>query len=326
MPEKIRWGLVGLGKISDTFARDLALVSDAELTAVGSRNLDKANAFKGQHNSRYAFGSYEELFQCPEVDVVYIGTPHTAHAELAIHAMQHGKHVLCEKPMGVNQEQTTRMINAAREQQVFLMEALWSRFIPGIRTSYEMIQSGRIGTIRYLHADFAFYALDRAEEGRLLNPALAGGSLLDIGIYPIFLSYLLLGKPQEIHCISQFYKTGAEIQTAMVFKYTEAQALLFSGLTCNSEMKAEIAGTKGSIHLHPRWHESPGFTLELNGEIETVDVPKQGKGYVHEINEVHDCLRKGKTQSSLWSHQHSLDLVSIMDAVRIQSGIRFPFE
>ncbi|MBT8177588.1 MAG: Gfo/Idh/MocA family oxidoreductase [Eudoraea sp.] len=326
MPEKIRWGLVGLGKISDTFARDLALVPDAELTAVGSRNLDKARAFQNEHSSRYSFGSYEELFQCPEVDVVYIGTPHTFHAELAIQAMQHGKHVLCEKPMGVTGDQTTRMINVAREQQVFLMEALWSRFIPAIATAYDLIQSGTIGSIRYQHADFAFYALDREEEGRLLNPALAGGSLLDIGIYPIFLSYLLLGVPEGIQCISQFHKTGAEIQTAMVFEYTEAQALLFSGLTCNSEMKAEIAGTKGSIHLHPRWHESPGYTLELNGEIETVTVPKQGKGYVHEIQHVHHCLRNGKTQSPLWSHQDSQELVNLMDKVRLESGIRFPFE
>lgn len=326
MPEKIRWGLVGLGKISDTFARDLALVADAELIAVGSRNLDKAKAFGKEHHSRYSFGSYEELFQCPEVDVVYIGTPHSFHAELAIQAMQYGKHVLCEKPMGVNQEQTARMVNAARAHQVFLMEALWSRFIPAIDTVYERIQSGTIGPIRYLHADFAFYALDRDQEGRLLNPALAGGSLLDIGIYPIFLSYLLLGMPKNIQCTSRFHKTGAEIQTAMVFEYEEAQAMLFSGLTCNSEMKAEIAGTKGSIHLHPRWHESPGYTLDMRGEIESLTVPKLGKGYVHEIQEVHHCLMNGKTQSMLWSHKHSLDLVNIMDSVRVQSGIRFPFE
>ncbi len=326
MPEKIRWGLIGLGKISDTFARDLALVPDAELTAVGSRNLEKARVFQNEHRSRFAFGSYEELFQCPDVDVVYIGTPHSNHAELAIQAMEHGKHVLCEKPMGINLGQAERMINTAREQGIFLMEALWSRFIPAINTAYEIIQSGKIGSIRYVHADFAFYALDREADGRLLNPALAGGSLLDIGIYPIFLSYLLLGKPSSIQCISQFHKTGAEIQTAMVFEYAEAQALLFSGLTCNSEMKAEIAGTKGSIHLHPRWHESPGYTLDMNGEIETVTVSKQGKGYVHEIQEVHHCLRKGEIQSALWSHQHTLDLVSIMDTVRLQSGIRFPFE
>lgn len=326
MADKIRWGLVGLGKISETFARDLALVAGAELIAVGSRNLQKAKSFQAQFKSKYAFGSYAELFQCPEVDVVYIGTPHTHHAEMAIEAMKNGKHVLCEKPMGVNQEQTSKMAKTAAEQGVFLMEALWSRFIPAIARAYDLVMSDAIGSVKYIHADFAFYALDRDVKGRLLNPDLAGGSLLDIGIYPIFLSYLLLGLPDNIQCSSQFHETGAEVQTGMLFEYKNAQALLFSGLTCNSEMKAEIAGTKGSIHLLPRWHESPGYILEQDGECTTIMAAKKGKGYVHEIEEVHNCLRNGQTESQLWSHRHSLDLVTLMDRVRQKSGIRFPFE
>lgn len=326
MADKIRWGLVGLGKISETFARDLALVPDAELTAVGSRNLQKATTFQAQFGSKYAFGSYEELYQCPEVDVVYIGTPHTFHAEMAIEATKNGKHVLCEKPMGVNLGQTSAIVKTAADKGVFLMEALWSRFIPAIARVHDLIMSGTIGDVKYIHADFAFYALDRDVKGRLLNPELAGGSVLDIGIYPIFLSYLLLGVPDHIHCNSQFHESGAEIQTGMLFEYNTAHALLFSSLGCNSEMKAEIGGTEGSIHLLPRWHESPGYILEQGGESTNIMVPKTGKGYVHEIEEVHRCLRNNQTESKLWGHQHSLDLVAIMDRVREKSGIRFPFE
>ncbi|MDX1314338.1 MAG: Gfo/Idh/MocA family oxidoreductase [Eudoraea sp.] len=326
MSTEIRWGIVGLGKIADTFARDLALVPDATLVAVASRGLQKAEAFKDKYNARYAFGSYEELYACPEVDVVYIATPHSHHARVAIKALEHGKHVLCEKPMGVNSAQTSQMLNLAREKNVFFMEALWSRFIPAIVRAKELADSGTIGDIRYIHSDFAFYALDRDQEGRLLNPALAGGSLLDIGIYPVFLSYLMLGKPDKVQSVCKFHQTGAEIETTMIFEYEQAQALLFSGLTCNSEMKAMICGTRGTIYIHPRWHESSELTLELGDDRQSLPLPKTGKGYTHEINEVHNCLRSGKIQSDLWSHQNSTDLIELLDLVRSQNNIRFPFE
>ena len=176
MPTEIRWGIVGLGKIADTFARDLALVSDASLVAVASRSLQKAEAFKTLYSATYAFGNYEELFNCSEVDVIYIATPHSHHAQLALQAMEHGKHVLCEKPMGVNRQQTAAMLDMAKERQVYFMEALWSRFMPAIVRAKELIDSGTLGDIRYIHADFAFFALDRDRKGRLLNPELAGGS------------------------------------------------------------------------------------------------------------------------------------------------------
>lgn len=326
MSTEIRWGIVGLGKIADTFARDLALVPDANLVAVASRSLQKAEDFKSKQRAANAFGSYEALFNCSEVDVVYIATPHSHHAQLALEAMEYGKHVLCEKPMGVNREQTAGMLNRASEKQVFFMEALWSRFMPAIVRAKELVDSGTLGDIRYIHADFAFFALDRDPEGRLLNPELAGGSLLDIGIYPVFLSYLMLGKPDKIQSVSKFHETGAEIETSMIFEYPGAQALLYSGLGCNSEMKAMVCGTKGTVYIHPRWHESQELTLELGGEAQSIALPKSGKGYVHEIQEVHNCLRAGALQSKAWSHQNSLDLIEILDLVRSQNGIHFPFE
>lgn len=326
MHQKIKWGIVGLGSIAHHFVKDLLLVEDAELVAVASRNKEKALEFSVQYQSKYHFGTYEALFQCPEVTVIYIATPHSFHAEMAIEAMKHGKHVLCEKPLGVNRLEVERMVNAAKENKVFLMEALWSRFNPSIRKVQGLISENVIGDITYLHADFAFPALHRDPSNRLLNPELAGGSLLDIGIYPIFLSYWLLGKPKNIQATAHFFKTGIEMQVSMIFEYAGAQAMLYSGLQSNSKMEAEISGTKGSLFLDPKWHEAQGYSLELNGSTEHFELPTTGRGYFHEIVEVHKCLQNSEIESSLWSHQNSLDLISLLDNVRALTGIVFPFE
>lgn len=322
----IRWGIVGAGNIAHTFAKDLALVNNNTLYAVASRSLEKAKSFADTYGATNSFGSYEEMFKSDTVDVVYIATPHTSHAELSMLAMDNGKNVLCEKPMGVNMSQVQSMLKKAREKKVFLMEALWSRFNPTIRAVKKLVDTGEIGQIGYLNADFAFYGLNRDKEGRILNPELAGGSVLDIGIYPIFLSYLLLGMPKNITAQSKFYKTGVEIQTAMIFEYENAQSMLFSGLSSNSEMKAEIAGSLGSIFIKPRWHETTGYILEKGDEVKDIDVGKLGKGYTYEIEEVQRCLESGKLESDLWSHQNSMDLCTLMDSVRKEAGISFPFE
>ena len=326
MGQKVRWGIIGLGNIARNFIKDLLLVEEAQIYAVASRDLGKAKAFADEHQAPNAFGSYKELFECKEVDVVYIATPHTLHSELSIMAMNHGKHVLCEKPMGVNSDELKKMIVAAQDNKVFLMEALWSRFNPTIKKVKDLVDTGEIGPLAYVHADFAFYALDRDFKGRVLNPLLAGGSLLDIGIYPIFLSYLLLGKPEQILSTSNFHPNGAEIQTSMIFKYPKSQAILYSGFTSRSEMKAEISGEKGTIYIPARWHEAQGYTIERNNELEEFRLPTTGRGYFYEINEVHSCIGQGKMESDLWSHQNSVDLISIMDTVRKQNGIVFPFE
>ncbi|UCD62058.1 MAG: Gfo/Idh/MocA family oxidoreductase [Flavobacteriaceae bacterium] len=326
MKEKIRWGIVGLGNIAQKFVDDLKLLADGELIAVASRDLEKAKNFGTMNNANYAFGSYQELFNCKEVDVVYIATPHTSHTELSIKAMKQGRNVLCEKPMGINKDEVEKMIAIARENKVFLMEALWSRFNPSIRKVKDLLDDGIIGDIAYIHADFAFYALDRDENGRLLNPALAGGSLLDIGIYPIFLAYLILGYPEKILATSKIYKTGVDIQTSMIFEYPNAQAILYSGLTSDSEMKAQISGSEGTVYLAPRWHETQEFSIEKKDELEKFQLPKKGKGYEYEIEEVHRCLKNGALESDLWSLNHTFDLIRIMDDIREQTGVVFPFE
>jgi len=326
MNDTIGWGILGPGKIAQSFANDLKLVAGGNLVAAASRNLERAQTFASEYDATYAFGSYEELFTCDAVDVIYIATPHTGHMEWAIKAMQAGKHVLCEKPLGINTSEVEQMITVAAANKVFLMEALWSRFNPSLKKIKQFVAESHIGAISYIHADFAFYGLDRAIESRILNVDLAGGSILDIGIYPIFLAYLILGKPNSIQAVSNFHKKGAEIQTSMIFQYDNAQAILYSGLTSNSKMRAEIQGSTGAFYIDPRWHETQGFVVLKDGEEERFDLPTLGKGYSHEIEEVHNCLKKGKLQSDYWSHQNSVDLINLLDAVREASGVVFPFE
>lgn len=324
--EQIKWGIVGPGKIAAHFAHDLNLVDQATISAVASRNKKRAQDFGNDFGVEHVFDSYEELFRSDVVDVIYIATPHVFHKSLAISAMEHGKHVLCEKPMGVNLAEVKEMITTAKANNVFLMEALWSRFHPSILQVKNKVDKGVLGSLRYINADFAFYGMDKGAESRLLNPELAGGSLLDIGIYPVFLSYLLFGMPNNISAKAKILENGLETQVSMIMDYEEGQALLYSSLEHSSRMSAEIAGELGNIYLDPRWHETNGFTLELNGDLKRYDLPKWGKGYTHEIEEVHKCLEKGVLESELWSHQNSLDLITLLDQVRSLTGIHFPFE
>jgi len=326
MERKIKWGIIGPGNIARRFALDLKLVDDALISAVASRSLDKARGFANEFGIENTYGSYEALFTSDTSDIVYIATPHNFHKDLAIKAMQAGKHVLCEKPLGINKAEVEELVQQARLNNAFLMEGLWSRFNPSIRKVKQLVDEGAIGDISYLHADFAFYGMDRDEGSRVLNLDLASGSLLDIGIYPIFLSYLLLGKPNDISAHSNFHPNGTEVQTSMIFQYSNAQCILYSGITSSSAMKAEISGTTGEIYLNPRWHEAKGYALVKNNEAQEVHVPIQGNGFVHEIEEVHKCLKSNKLESELWSHQNSLDLVELMDTVRNRAGIKFPFE
>ena len=326
MANSVGWGIIGLGNIAQKFAKDLSLINDAALMAVASRSIQKAIAFKDEFKVPTAFDSYEALFKCEEVEVVYIALPHTEHLKWSIMAMEHGKHVLCEKPLGVNLGQVQQMINASKKHNVFLMEALWSRFIPAIQNAKELVEEGEIGSIGYMHADFAFFGLDRNREGRLLNPALAGGSLLDIGIYPVFLAYLMLGIPDKIEASAKYIETGAEIQIAMQFTYPAAHALLFSGLSANSSMEASISGSDGTIVIHSRWHEAQGLSVIKNNKTEKIHLPTVGKGYTYEIEEVHRCLVNKQIESDLWSHRNSLELIGLLDKIRATAGITFPFE
>ncbi|MEK6154051.1 Gfo/Idh/MocA family oxidoreductase [Flavobacteriaceae bacterium 3-367] len=326
MAKKIKWGIVGLGRIAKLFADDLTLVQRAELVAVASTDRERAKVFAAQYGVPNHYDSYDALFKDGEVDVVYVATFHHTHAAVSIAAMDQKKHVLCEKPIAITAKEAKEMIRASKRNKVFFMEAFWSRFNPSIAKVKELVAAGALGKVRYINAEFTFYKLDDDPNARSLNIALAGGSLLDMGVYPIFLSYLLLGKPREIMAKSKFFHTGAEIQTSMIFDYGEAQALLYSGFANNTDMKAKICGEEGELFIHPIWHETQGFTLVRHGKKKKYELPTLGKGFSHEIMEVNQCVENRKQESDFWSHKNSLELITIVDAVREKAGIHFPFK
>ena len=325
--KKIRWGIVGLGRIAKLFVEDLKLIQEAEVAAVASTNLERAKKFANHHGCTTYYGSYAELFQDANIDIVYVATLHHTHAEVSVAAMNAGKHVLCEKPVAVNKIQTLKMIEAADNNKVFFMEAFWSRFNPSIEKIKSLVEGGEIGKLRYLNAEFSFYKLDDDPDQRSLNVDLAGGSLLDMGVYTIFLSYLLFGRPKEILARSQFdERTGAEIQTSMLLQYENAQAILYSGFANNTDMRAKIGGEEGEIFIEPIWHETQGFTLKKQGWEKYEYLPTLGKGFTHEIMECHRCVSRGNLQSAKWSHKNSFELISIVDEIRKQAGIHYSFD
>ena len=317
----IKWGIIGLGNIANQFAKDLALVPEAELVAVGSRNMEKAADFAQKYEAKRAYNNYDQLIQDSEVDIVYIATPHDSHADLTIKSLNAGKHVLCEKPVALNKEETEQMIAAAKKNQRFFMEAFWTRFNPSIRELYKKVTQKEIGEIRYINADFAFNIGEAT--GRMINPALGGGSLMDMGVYPLFLSYLILGIPNKILATANFYESGADQQTSIILQYDKAQCILHSSFVSPSNMQAIVSGEEGRIQINSIWHETQSYALIKNNHRVDYHFPTIGKGFTYEIEECHACIHDQKIQSDLWSHQDSLNLISIVDEVRQQTGLVF---
>ena len=326
MTRDIKWGIVGLGNIAHQFCEDLSLVEQATIYAVASRSKEKSEAFAKKYGAIKNYDSYDALFKDPDVDIVYIATPHDSHAELSIAAMNHGKHVLCEKPLAVNSVQVKSMIEASKANKVYLMEAFWTRFNPSIVEIKEKIAQGVIGDIVHIKADFSFPQNLEDEHGRNLNMALAGGALLDMGPYPVFLAYLLLGIPNDIKASAQFHETGADIQTSAVFNYDDAQAMLYTGFCHESDMIARIYGTKGEIHIDRIWHEAQGYSIIKEGEKVDFSKPTIGKGFAHEIISCQDHLMSNARENKLWALSDSLNVIGLLDKIRTSIGLKYPFE
>jgi len=322
MSSKINWGIIGLGGIAHKFTTDLLLVENCTLEAVASRNLKKAEAFSNQYNSNNFYGSYEELLQNKLVTIVYIATPNNSHEHYTILALKHKKAVLCEKPFAINKKQVFNMIEASKNNTLFLMEAMWTRFNPSIKEIKRIIDNGEIGKIKYINADFSFKANTSIQ--RLYDKELGGGSLLDIGIYPVFLAYLLLGIPTEINAKAHFYESGVDSQLAMLFNYKNAQAVLFSSFNSTSKRIVKISGTLGEIIIDMPWNETASFSIQLNNETEKIiTLPTIGRGYSHQIMECNLCLQQHKVESNTWSHQNSLELITLLDAIRQEINLTY---
>jgi predicted dehydrogenase len=325
MNQKIKWGIIGLGHIAHNFAEELINITDVELVAVASRTLDKAEEFAVKYCVSKAYGSYDEIINDPNVDILYIATPHNSHAQIAIQALQNNKHVLCEKPIALHYKDALQMVATAKKYNNFLMEAFWTRFNPTFREVLQKVKNGEIGTVNYINADFAFQS-NNLEKGRMVELALGGGALMDIGVYPLFLTYIFLGMPKEILAKANFHPQGADMQTSMLLQYDTAQAVLYAGLLSNSNMKASIMGTKGRININRIWHMAQSYTLIKDNQETTFDLPTIGRGFTYEILECNKCLRENKIESPDWSHQNSLDLMQIIESVKKEIGLEYAVE
>jgi predicted dehydrogenase len=327
MSRKIRWGILGCGNIANKFAEDLRWVADADLMAVASRDHKKAIDFSTRHNAKLAFGSYDELVSSPAVDAIYIATPHGLHREHALLCIEHKKAVLCEKAFALNSVDAKEMIDAARTKGVFIMEAFWTKFLPQYKMVLSLIESNKIGEIKFIQADFGFKA-STPPSPRLYEPHLGGGALLDIGIYPVFLAISLLGKPVEVFATMKPFPSGVDQQIAVVLKFESgALASLSATFEAVTPVEATIAGSEGIIRMTNRFHNASG-NVELIKNSGAVDIGpihrEQGHGYQFEARHVGDCLRKNLIESPVMRHDNTLLLMETLDNIRAVCGIRYP--
>lgn len=321
----INWGILGLGKVAEKFAADLLLSKDAKLAAVASRDKTKAEAFGEKFHAAYFYDSYDALVQNPEIDIVYIATPHSFHFEHCMLCLKNGKSVLCEKPMGMNFGEVNAMIAEATKRKLFLMEAMWTRFIPATEKLINLLQEKIIGELSYIRADFGFKST-AAPESRVFNKALGGGALLDIGIYPLYLSLITLGIPTEIKAVAKKTNQGVDSFSAQLLSYAHgAKAILESTTEADTPVEAIIYGSKGKIKLFSRFHHCEHIAIFRHGEAEkSLQIPYIGNGYFHEIEEVNHCLFAGAKESDKMPHQMSLNLIKLMDKIRKQTDLHYP--
>lgn len=325
--ETIRWGIIGTGNIADKFATGVHFLKDAEVLAVGSRQQASADAFGNKHDIPRRYDSYEALVHDSDVDVIYVGTPHSFHAENVMLCLNARKPVLCEKPFAINAREAEACIQLAEEKGLFLMEAIWTRYIPAIVKLRELVNEGLIGSIKLIQADFAFHLPFNAEH-RLYNPALGGGSLLDVGIYPITFTTMLLGHPKAVHAHADIGQSGIDEQATMLFEYENgAAALLSSGIHAEMPNDALVKGTKGYIRVHSPMWVPERLSLHLHGQEEQVlDIPYEGNGYNYEAAEVAACLQAGKIESDMMPHAETLATMRLMDSIRESWGMKYPQE
>ena len=325
MSKIYNWAILGCGRIARKFSSDLKFLPNARRYATASRDIQKAKDFASEFGFEKAFGSYDEMLADPAVDAVYIATPHAYHHDHALLCLRHKKAVLCEKSFAINKPEVEEMIACARENNTFLMEAFWTMFQPSFNQAMKIIRSGELGAVKTVRSDFAFHAPFNPE-GRLYNLALGGGSLLDIGIYPVFAALTALGKPDRIKTFADFSSTGSEKSISMIFKYRNGEmANLTSSFSAFSPTQTEYWCERGYLVLNPRWFAPTNITLRReNGEIETFHSEhKDGFGYQYEAAHVMECLDTGKIESDKMSWQLSLDLMETLDRVRIDAGIFF---
>lgn len=322
MEKPFNWGIIGLGRIARKFAEDLRLLPNARLHAVASTSLERARDFADGYGAAHAFGRYKDIVSCSGLDAVYVATPHVLHAGNALLCLEHGIPVLCEKPFAMNLIEARQMVNAAHRNRAFLMEALWTRFIPAVDYALALAEQGEIGRVHTVKADFG-YNMPFDPHSRVYNKALGGGSLLDIGIYPALLALFVLGKPlpEDVLAAATFTQTEVDESCAFTFRYPGNQlAIGHSTVAANTPVEAWLYGTDGAIYLHPRWHHTQKITVSRYEDREEtrreVEFPYEGWGYHFEAAHVMECVSNGLLESDRAPLDFTLDLMETLDTIR----------
>ena len=322
----VRWGIAGPGAIADGFANGLAELPDARLVAVGSRALERAKVFADRHGGARAYGSYAAMAADPEVDAVYVATVQSRHMEDTLMFLEAGKHVLCEKPFALNEAQGRRMIDTARANGVFVMEALWSRFLPAYVKIRELVAEGAIGTPNYVEAEFGFIR-EFDPTHRLFDLAQGGGSLLDLGIYPIHLAQMVLGEPDRVRAVGHLGASGVDECTAAVLGFPSGGvAVVKSALNTNMTFTGRVCGTEGTIEVPVIFHCPNSLVLSRGRDRTDIPCPIDGQGLKYQAVEVHRCIREGLLESPVMPHRDTLAMARTMDAIRSAIGLVYPGE
>jgi dihydrodiol dehydrogenase / D-xylose 1-dehydrogenase (NADP) len=326
--ETIRWGILSTGWIASQLAQAITDQPDAEIAAVGSRTQASADEFGAKWNVPRRYGSYEALANDPDVDVIFIGTPHTFHYENMLLCLNAGKHVLCEKPITINAAQAEECINLARQKGLFLMEAMWMRFLPAIRALNDWLGEGRLGDIRLVQADFSI-VVPYNPSHRLYDPYLGGGALLDLGIYPISFTHMILGTPDRMFSHAHLGQTHVDELATMIFAYDGGQsAVLTTSQRLVQPVEARVVGTEGYARVHHPFFKAQRFSVKVGeeGQEQVFDYPYESNGYIHEVRAVGEYLRAGRLESDLMPLDESLAIMRLMDELRAAWGVYYPGE
>jgi len=324
----IRWGIVGTGGIAAAFAGDLQLMPDASLAAVGSRSQASADEFGDRFDVPQRHASYDALVNDPAVDAVYVATPHPGHYDAAMAAIEAGKAVLVEKPFTLNAKEAQSLIEAARSRHVFLMEAMWSRFLPPFARVRELLAAGALGDVRVVIADHNQW-FPRDPSHRLFDPALGGGALLDLGVYPVSFASMVFGAPTRVTAVSTRAFTGVDATTSAILQYDDgAHAVVTTSLEVAGPTGAVIVGTDARIQFEGTFYAPTPFSLiGRDGTVlERFDEPVQGRGMGGEAAEVMQCMRAGALESEVLPLDETLAIMDTLDEIRRQIGLAYPGE
>jgi predicted dehydrogenase len=320
------WGVLGPGGIARAFAKDLTLLEGHTIGAVGSRSLNNARSFAHDFGGT-AYGSYEELVSDSRIDAIYVATPHPAHHDNVIMALNAGKPVLCEKPFAVNAKQAQAMVDAAAKNKVALMEAMWARFLPHYAKVREIVASGVLGPILSIHADHGQRLADQGI-ARLVEPQLAGGALLDLGIYPISFAHMILGNPTSITSSAVMTDKGVDAQTSMLFNYDNgAQAVLTTTMIEQTPCRAVVAGLDGWLEIDRTFYNPASMRVVLNdGTVTEYPSTYTGHGLREQAESFKQIVQSGEVESKILTWKDTVDIMKSMDTVRSQIGLKYPFE